>query len=245
MHDVLQTTSSDELTWERKLNFALDTARGMAYLHKLNVVHRDLKSHNLLVSTAWRVKIADFGTSRLMDALHNQKTLPNMPGPEILSVGILMDSLDDSNALAHGQSFGTLGDSESVSRHSSQSSGVATMTTAVGSPLWMSPELVLGQPYGPSTDVYSYGMVLFEIIEQRLPWEEITGPVFAILEKEVPLGRRPAYEQAPETGQGSEKRPLQDMMVACWASSASMRPTFTAIVDNSCFDLLHTGESVA
>jgi serine/threonine protein kinase len=39
----------------------------MAYLHSNDLIHRDLKPGNLLVSPRWVVKIADFGTSRLLD----------------------------------------------------------------------------------------------------------------------------------------------------------------------------------
>ena len=38
----------------------LDAAKGMLYLHKIGMVHRDLKSPNLLVDSTWRVKVADF-----------------------------------------------------------------------------------------------------------------------------------------------------------------------------------------
>jgi len=49
--------------------FAIDTARGMVYLHnsKPVILHRDLKSHNLLVDEHYKVKISDFGLSKVMD----------------------------------------------------------------------------------------------------------------------------------------------------------------------------------
>ncbi|KAI5079949.1 hypothetical protein GOP47_0005428 [Adiantum capillus-veneris] len=51
----------------RRVRMALDVARGMNYLHRLNppIVHRDLKSPNLLVDKTWTVKVCDFGLSRL------------------------------------------------------------------------------------------------------------------------------------------------------------------------------------
>jgi len=47
--------------------FALDVAKGMNYLHKRSppVVHRDLKTPNLLVDKDWTVKVCDFGLSKL------------------------------------------------------------------------------------------------------------------------------------------------------------------------------------
>ncbi len=55
------------LPWHRRLALLLDAARGVAYLHARGVVHRDLKSPNLLVTAHWRVKIADFHLSKLLE----------------------------------------------------------------------------------------------------------------------------------------------------------------------------------
>jgi serine/threonine protein kinase len=44
---------------------ALDVARGMAYVHGLGFIHRDLKSDNLLISGDKSIKIADFGVARI------------------------------------------------------------------------------------------------------------------------------------------------------------------------------------
>ena len=45
---------------------ALDAATGMLYLHGRGVIHRDVKSPNLLVDDNWRVKVADFNLSRVV-----------------------------------------------------------------------------------------------------------------------------------------------------------------------------------
>jgi len=44
----------------------------MAYLHSIKIIHRDLKSHNLLVDKNWVVKVADFGLSRSVDDFNNK-----------------------------------------------------------------------------------------------------------------------------------------------------------------------------
>lgn len=51
------------------LKVATELCRGMDYLHKRKVVHRDLKAANLLMDEAGTVKIADFGVARVVDSV--------------------------------------------------------------------------------------------------------------------------------------------------------------------------------
>jgi serine/threonine protein kinase len=55
-----------------RLQMAMDIARGMRHLHSLGTIHRDLKSDNCLVGDNMRVKVADFGTSRLLKGRHHE-----------------------------------------------------------------------------------------------------------------------------------------------------------------------------
>mmetsp|Transcript_70148 Transcript_70148/g.165042 ORF Transcript_70148/g.165042 Transcript_70148/m.165042 type:complete len:133 (-) Transcript_70148:23-421(-) len=59
----LQQTSI-EMPWQLRLSCALDVARAMAFLHAKDILHRDLKSLNVLVNEDWRCKVADFDQSR-------------------------------------------------------------------------------------------------------------------------------------------------------------------------------------
>lgn len=82
-----------QLDWVHLLSMATDAAKGMLYLHTRSppIVHRDLKSPNLLVDGLWHVKVSDFNLSRALE--HNsvvsslQITNPRWLAPEVLKGG--------------------------------------------------------------------------------------------------------------------------------------------------------------
>ncbi|GMF27892.1 unnamed protein product [Phytophthora lilii] len=91
-------------------------AQALTYLHSLSppVIHRDLKSKNVLLSRELDAKLTDFGVSR-----------------------------------------------ERVDR---------TMTAAVGTSLWMSPEVMMGERYDDKADIFSFGVVLSELNTHSIPY---------------------------------------------------------------------------
>ncbi|XP_020230734.1 probable leucine-rich repeat receptor-like protein kinase At5g49770 isoform X2 [Cajanus cajan] len=69
LKDALLGKSGIELDWIRRLKIALGTARGLAYLHELvnpPIIHRDIKSNNILLDDRLNAKVADFGLSKSM-----------------------------------------------------------------------------------------------------------------------------------------------------------------------------------
>ncbi|KAJ0830902.1 putative protein kinase RLK-Pelle-WAK-LRK10L-1 family [Helianthus annuus] len=54
------------LTWPIRMNIAIETASALVYLHTSEIIHRDVKTTNILLDHNFRVKVADFGLSRLI-----------------------------------------------------------------------------------------------------------------------------------------------------------------------------------
>lgn len=87
IRDVLDKKGRN-LRWDVRLKLACDSAKGMAYLHSRSVIHRDLKPKNLLVSSDWMCKVADFGASTIKAATTQTMTVVGTPAymaPEVLA----------------------------------------------------------------------------------------------------------------------------------------------------------------
>mmetsp|Transcript_22301 Transcript_22301/g.51041 ORF Transcript_22301/g.51041 Transcript_22301/m.51041 type:complete len:344 (-) Transcript_22301:25-1056(-) len=176
--DFIYTDATLPMTWDQKLQVCADTASGMVYLHNLRIIHRDLKSPNLLLNKSIKsvadvphCKISDFGLAKM-------RTEP----------------------------------------------GLSAMTIAVGTLTWMAPEMFVSPFYNEKVDVYSFSLVLFEVICEEQPFEDINPNQ---LEKMVRKGQRPDLEAVPPDC----PKHLLDLMVQGWAGEPNDRPPFTYILD--------------
>lgn len=171
--------AASQLTWERRLNIALDAAKGMLYLHTRDtpIVHRDLKSPNLLVDYAWRTKVTDFNLSKMTDI-----------------------------------------------------DGIVSVGGAPDNPRWLAPEVLNGKGATLSSDVFSFGVVLWELLTWQSPWELESRDRWVVCRK-ILDGERlafPSVEELPPTGQG-----LDDyiaLVKKCWLDEPTARPSFAQIV---------------
>ena len=184
LHEPLPGSESRRpLTWLRRVAFAADAAAGMLHLHSRSpqIIHRDLKSPNLLVMADWTVKVADMGLSKLLD-----------------------------NAVENGIN--------------------SIMTSGGGlNPRWLAPEVLSGSPCTTASDVFSFSMVMWEIMTRKLPWEGMTTWVVV---GNVQKGERPPLdsleiEDAVDTSQSVQD--FKDLVAMCWCHEPEKRPTFSHI----------------
>ncbi|XP_075073796.1 uncharacterized protein LOC107794051 isoform X2 [Nicotiana tabacum] len=139
------------LSWQKRLNMLRDICRGLMCLHRMKIIHRDLKSANCLVNKRWTVKICDFGLSRIM------------------TDAFLRDS------------------------------------ASAGTPEWMAPELIRNEPFTEKCDIFSFGVIMWELCTLNRPWEGIPPDrvVYAVANEGARL-------EIPEG-------PLGRLIADCWA----------------------------
>ncbi|XP_059221078.1 uncharacterized protein LOC106092877 isoform X2 [Stomoxys calcitrans] len=169
-HMVNEKINDDsDITPKRLTMYAMDVARGLAYLAQQKYVHRDIACRNCLVSSQRVVKIGDFGMAR--PTYESDYYRFNRKG--MLPVR------------------------------------------------WMAPEaLVLGM-FTPASDVWAFGVVLFEIITfGSLPYQGLTNNQVLEYVKagnclDVPAGAKPQ---------------LEGLLKSCWNKDTKKRPTASEIV---------------
>ncbi|KAH7404168.1 hypothetical protein KP509_15G013600 [Ceratopteris richardii] len=94
--------SSSCFTWENRMRVIIGTAKALAYLHEAlepKVVHRDIKSSNILIDSHWNAKVSDFGLAKLLGTGKSHVTTRVMGtfgyvAPEYASTGLLNERSD-------------------------------------------------------------------------------------------------------------------------------------------------------
>lgn len=151
------------------LAIARDIAEAMVYLHP-KIVHRDLKSQNVLLDSFGRAKVCDFGIAKFKD-----------------------------------RTF------------------VSTVNGQAGTPCYMAPELFDGAQVTEKVDVYSFSILLWEMLTGQVPWSNVPSPMQIIYYVGV-LGQR---MEIPENCLPS----LKELIEMCWAESPTARPSFKRILE--------------
>lgn len=165
-------------------------AQGMHYLHSKSIIHRDLKSPNILITMTGhgqlQLKIADFGTSKMVVNNTRQHDL---------------------------QSSLTV----------STTSGSSKMSLA-GTLAWMAPEVMRGEcDYGAQVDVWSYGVVVWEMVTLRPPYAgyEETAIIYGVGGQRLCLPIACSFPSC-----------LAHLIESCLAWSPDKRPSFEQILND-------------
>ncbi len=134
-------TNCHLLTKTEKKNVMIDILRGLSYLHLRrpnSLIHRDIKPQNILLTKSKMAKITDFGLSKF----YNQYITSN--------------NLDQNNYL--------IGNTDNEINNLSN---LNDMTLEVGTQRYMSPEVLNKSNYDQKSDIYSCGILLYELFENK------------------------------------------------------------------------------
>ena len=186
------------VNWHWKLRVALDIALGIRYLHKRQFVHRDIKTDNILLDDSDRAKVGDFGTGRAIN----------------MGVG--------------AQNFGS-------SRGLNLIDQADMMTAKHGTILYMAPELLVAivkkekmVPMSFKTDIFAFGLVLWELMSEQIPWTELLErprkpgeTVMQMVVKECIKGNRPTIPNMRVMPPDN----YVALINLCWAQKPSDRPS--------------------
>lgn len=156
----------EEVPPVRLVNWAKQIASGMHYLHSHKIIHRDLKSPNVLIGRGEIVKISDFGTSR-----------------EWNEISIKM--------------------------------------TFAGTVAWMAPEIIRNEPCSEKVDIWSYGVVLWELLTCETPYKDVDSSaiMFGVGNYSLHL---PIPTTCPEG--------FRLLVKQCWNAKPRNRPSFKNIL---------------
>jgi serine/threonine-protein kinase len=214
--------SATRMRLEEVLDTATQVATGLAAAHAAGVLHRDLKPENVMIRPDGYVKILDFGLAKLIE----QDTMvvdvggptpipPTAPLPsqaartaelttgeiEIRDVGEddqygtkpLNSVVVSQLTAAHGRSGGQQKDAPSAAR---LATGLWWMPGTTG---YLSPEQVRGEPVDERSDLFSFGVMIYEMCSGQLPFEgQTTTGVLSSIVQTQPSSIRRFMPDAPE-----------------------------------------------
>ncbi|KAM2008949.1 hypothetical protein ACFX16_003790 [Malus domestica] len=121
--------------------------------------------------------------------------------------------LMDENEVVKVADFG-------VARVNSQS---GVMTSETGTYRWMAPEVIQHKPYDHKADVFSFGVVLWELLTGKLPYEHLTP-----LQAAVGVAQKGLRPTIPK----NTPPKLAELLEKCWQQDPAPRPDFSEIIEN-------------
>eukprot|EP00948_MAST-09A_sp_MAST-9A-sp1_P001157 g1157.t1 len=243
--------SKQKLILRTGLRIMYDTAEGMAYLHSRGVIHRDLKSANILITERMAAKICDFGLAKGVsmhmfqdDSMSNFMEQPSKTDEDNNAVeGSYQGESGGSNSekdvkidvggkqkmvdVTSSSSSSSPSKSKSKSKSLKIQTGrirVESVPSIHGTALWTSPELLRGEAYNEKVDVYSFGIVFCELLTRQFPYFNISP------KKRIPLivlkNVRPSLDHLDIPSA------VRELIQKCWSENAKERPSFLQVQSN-------------
>ena len=200
---------------------ALDAAKGMLYLHAHSppIIHRDLKSANLLVDKHWRVKVCDFNLSKLMEENSVMSSMaatnPRWLAPEILAGSSASFS---SDVYAFGCAPPLLARSACMENVVGEGASTKCPPSEILTP--------------PRPHCLLCSVVLWEILTWELPWGT-TNPwqVVTVVSEGGRLELPPRSRiPGPDTQSWDGLPAFYGIIESCWAQNPADRPTFGQVI---------------
>lgn len=148
--DLLHYIKMKNINIQKKIYICIDVLRGIEYLHcrkPRSLIHRDIKPQNIMLTPSGRAKIADFGLSKFID----EKIKKNTSKDSLLNI---------------------LSSSPIINQEIVKNSDDSELTCNVGSQRYMSPEMKNKHKYNHKTDIWSTGIVFFELFENIRYFED-------------------------------------------------------------------------